>query len=373
MIRPIHFAAGATALAFAVFTSAVCAQTPARTDKKLVLTTTQVSAAKLSPSERGQLTRQFVLKWGTYVQRIYNVPVGTWAKRMVPNFVTVDSTNFRNALKRETFEGAMAELSGTGRRLSDAQAIDRLAKLAPGANAPSAVAAKFGDLNQDLVYTPIQPCRIVDTRSTGAGQIGAGASRSFAAINSSNFTGQGGSATNCGTFGLSATAVALNVTAVTPVANGFTTVYPFNTTRPLSSNINYFAGITAANGVIATIPNPTVTFDFTIFSDAQSHYVVDILGYFAPPLATALDCTTVSSATTNVAAGAYVSLPVINCPATYTPTALSISAGENVLVADSYTAGQAGQIFVRSLSRSEERRVGKECVQPCRSRWSPYH
>src|SRR3546814_19136938 len=25
------------------------------------------------------------------------------------------------------------------------------------------------------------------------------------------------------------------------------------------------------------------------------------------------------------------------------------------------------------LSRSEERRVGKECVSKCRSRWSPYH
>ena len=25
------------------------------------------------------------------------------------------------------------------------------------------------------------------------------------------------------------------------------------------------------------------------------------------------------------------------------------------------------------INRSEERRVGKECVQPCRSRWSPYH
>src|SRR3546814_16619520 len=24
-------------------------------------------------------------------------------------------------------------------------------------------------------------------------------------------------------------------------------------------------------------------------------------------------------------------------------------------------------------SRSEERRVGQECVSPCRSRWSPYH
>src|SRR3546814_18787671 len=25
------------------------------------------------------------------------------------------------------------------------------------------------------------------------------------------------------------------------------------------------------------------------------------------------------------------------------------------------------------LGRSEERRVGNECVRPCRSRWSPYH
>src|SRR3546814_19169183 len=26
-----------------------------------------------------------------------------------------------------------------------------------------------------------------------------------------------------------------------------------------------------------------------------------------------------------------------------------------------------------ALTRSEERRVGKECVSTCRSRWSPYH
>ena len=25
------------------------------------------------------------------------------------------------------------------------------------------------------------------------------------------------------------------------------------------------------------------------------------------------------------------------------------------------------------VNRSEERRVGKECIPPCRSRWSPYH
>ena len=27
----------------------------------------------------------------------------------------------------------------------------------------------------------------------------------------------------------------------------------------------------------------------------------------------------------------------------------------------------------RLIARSEERRVGKECSLPCRSRWSPYH
>src|SRR3546814_8131298 len=32
----------------------------------------------------------------------------------------------------------------------------------------------------------------------------------------------------------------------------------------------------------------------------------------------------------------------------------------------------AGRNHLRS-ARSEERRVGKECVSTCRSRWSPYH
>src|SRR3546814_9704600 len=30
-------------------------------------------------------------------------------------------------------------------------------------------------------------------------------------------------------------------------------------------------------------------------------------------------------------------------------------------------------LFAHDALRSEERRVGKECVSTCRSRWSPYH
>ena len=37
-------------------------------------------------------------------------------------------------------------------------------------------------------------------------------------------------------------------------------------------------------------------------------------------------------------------------------------------------AGKVMRIIRKSrVLRSEERRVGKECSEPCRSRWSPYH
>src|SRR3546814_4005587 len=35
--------------------------------------------------------------------------------------------------------------------------------------------------------------------------------------------------------------------------------------------------------------------------------------------------------------------------------------------------GCSGNIEYPGSQRSEERRVGKECVSTCRSRWSPYH
>src|SRR3546814_16965555 len=37
------------------------------------------------------------------------------------------------------------------------------------------------------------------------------------------------------------------------------------------------------------------------------------------------------------------------------------------------TAADAAFKEAREQIRSEERRVGKECVSTCRSRWSPYH
>src|SRR3546814_14554089 len=38
-----------------------------------------------------------------------------------------------------------------------------------------------------------------------------------------------------------------------------------------------------------------------------------------------------------------------------------------------HTSVAGADASVRLFARSEERRVGKECVSLCRSRWSPYH
>ena len=40
---------------------------------------------------------------------------------------------------------------------------------------------------------------------------------------------------------------------------------------------------------------------------------------------------------------------------------------------DTAQGNQVSPFILRTFTRSEERRVGKECLRLCRSRWSPYH
>src|SRR3546814_16881001 len=49
--------------------------------------------------------------------------------------------------------------------------------------------------------------------------------------------------------------------------------------------------------------------------------------------------------------------------------------GNTPLELDAHFVHQLVQLeyLVAPALRSEDRRVGKECVSPCRSRWSPYH
>src|SRR3546814_19950177 len=50
-----------------------------------------------------------------------------------------------------------------------------------------------------------------------------------------------------------------------------------------------------------------------------------------------------------------------------------IEGGQLVDARQSYEPQTNAPIVDITFNRSEERRVGKECVSTCRSRWSPYH
>lgn len=279
-------------------------------------------ADALTPAERGALTRQFVLKWGGYVQRVYDVPVREWAGRMVPTFIAADPANLRNALARDTFEGALSELTGTGHRLSDEDVIDRYANAAADLSTQEAKAIgtqALGSTTGDLVFTAVTPCRIVDTRVAG-GPIAANSSRDFLGVATNfaqGFVSQGGSATNCNVDAVGASAIALNVTAVTPGGAGFATVHKFGESRPLAASLNYTAGAIVNNSVVVGIPNPLSTRDFIIYTFAQANYVVDIVGYFSPPQATNLQCTQTSLNSFNIPANTTTFYNNAACPAGY--------------------------------------------------------
>ena len=111
-------------------------------------------------------------------------------------------------------------------------------------------------------YHPLGPARILDTRN-----------------------GTGGIATPVGpgapvtldVAGVSA--VAVNVAITSPTSDGYLTVFPSDSPRPLASSINFAPGQTIANMVVAKLsPDGTVS----IFNaSGTTEVVVDVEGWFA--------------------------------------------------------------------------------------------
>src|SRR3546814_15130538 len=52
---------------------------------------------------------------------------------------------------------------------------------------------------------------------------------------------------------------------------------------------------------------------------------------------------------------------------------LKLSAGDDLMIYFVQEPLRRRKLHIRGIYRSEERRVGKECVSTCRSRWSTYN
>jgi hypothetical protein len=129
-----------------------------------------------------------------------------------------------------------------------------------------AVGADAGDR-----FNSLSPSRILDTRSGTGGfsaPIAAGGTISPAV------TGVGGVPAS----GVSA--VVLNVTVTEPTATeGFLTVFPSNAARPLASNLNFVAGQTVPNLVMAKVGADGKVSVFN--NQGTSHIVFDVVGWYS--------------------------------------------------------------------------------------------
>ncbi|MBR7834964.1 S8/S53 family peptidase [Actinospica durhamensis] len=93
-------------------------------------------------------------------------------------------------------------------------------------------------------YVPNGPVRLLDTRKGIGGTTGP--VKAHASVNL-QITGVQGVPTS------GVTAVVLNVTAVSPSANGVATVYPYGQSVPTSSNLNWLSGQTKPNLVVVPV------------------------------------------------------------------------------------------------------------------------
>ena len=186
--------------------------------------------------------------------------------------------------------------------------------------------ATLGSFINDLTFTPITPCRVMDSRlgaGVYAGPYTSGQTVSLYVTDPLNANGhvQGGAA-NCGVPFGAGTAVALNITVVPIAGSGDLKIFPFAGVSPNASIINFYAGLNLANATSAAIAlsNPTNDLSITVEFATQVHIIVDVMGYYAANHATALQSVRVASAATTAPNGGVYTLDSPTCPAGYTLT-----------------------------------------------------
>ncbi|KAF1707604.1 hypothetical protein [Pseudoxanthomonas sacheonensis] len=268
----------------------------------------QASAAEAyqPKTQRGQLVRKIVKQWGPYVQEAYKANLSSWAKEMGPLFAKASLNDLQKAADARNFDTMNNALLGASVAAKG------------GAITPKTL----GEIAADLVFVPIPPCRILDTR-LAVGAIAAGTTRGVDVSAVSDYSFQGGDASNCSGMGAAGSfaAVAVNFTSVTPAQTGYFTAFPFLGTQPLAATQVYTAGGILSNFAIVRLDQGASANEMNIYSERQLHLVADVVGYYINPQATALDCVDTADTVVSVAAGATANAVAPACTATYTQTA----------------------------------------------------
>lgn len=248
---------------------------------------------RLTEADRKVTAGRILLKWRGYSERVHGQSYKAWSASLWPLLARADLGDLQKALSAVTYEGMRSAL--LGQRRDGGPVMQRMAR--SGVSAGGLVSKALGSLAQDLVFTPVRPCRIADTRVLGW-PLHANNSPVplYVSKPAGNFSAYGGSNTNCNIPAHPA-AVALSVTALNNTTTGFLRVYPYD--RPSSDGspvpLNSIGAVVTNDMIVPSLQLHDTEPDYpglAVYSTATTHYAIFITGYFMAPKATKLDCYT---------------------------------------------------------------------------------
>ena len=133
----------------------------------------------------------------------------------------------------------------------------------------------------ELLYVPVTPSRVVDTRSAG-GRFVNGTTRSYYVTGTTMFVPQGGKSGGCG-IPTGAKAVTATLAAVSPANAGYIRAWAAGGTEPAATLLKNYATVNTGTG--ATVPIRSTGTGLTVKNyGGSTHLVIDVTGYYAPQM-----------------------------------------------------------------------------------------
>lgn len=200
--------------------------------------------------------------------------------------------------------------------------------------------------DNDTTFVPVPPCRLFDTRP-GLDNVGIrvaplGPGETFP----TQVTGSNG---ECVGIPTDATAVAFNVTAVSPTAESYLILFPANlTTPPKASNLNWVAGQPPTPNKVDVKLSPDGK--VKIFNNLGTvNVIADVVGYYTPSSLTEIQSRLLALETNKAFAVSSPAAGQVSITTTRTPIV-------NVTV----TAPTAGKVFVTASATAVENEAGHD-------------
>lgn len=286
---------------------------PANAPAKKALNAAQLAEAQARVNLANQIVQNVT------ADALANGATDSWRLSLLTNLYNTPSSALQNIRGSATTLGKVQEMAATAR----AQAAANAAPAAGGASAasgagPTSSTDGLGSTTDSLVFTPMTPCRFIDTRNIGT-PIGTAATT----FDTFNFGSSYGGSGTCTLPSIGEPAIAVNVTVVNPsAAPGYINVRPAGSTQN-TSFINWYqsgATVQVANaGIIATaLTSGHYKFEM-LTGGGTASAIMDYFGYFGASPATALTCTQGSTESYGLVTG-YSSYhyTTATCPSGYT-------------------------------------------------------